>query len=146
MNIHTHLWGSILSLAILILHVFNHFSIFTSFFNLSYIKSLTHSSIFLPPILKSSSTSSSISDLSSIYNLNLIDPIIRESDWKDTLGFTIFLLSAVCCLGLSATFHTCVCHSQKVSFVFLFRKVERFDLTPDFSFHFSSFPFGFLDQ
>lgn len=146
MNIHTHLWGSILSLTILILHVFNHFSIFTSFFNQPYIKSLTHSSIFLPPILKSTSTSSSISGLSSIYNLNLIDPIIRESDWKDTLGFTIFLLSAVCCLGLSATFHTCVCHSQKVSLVFLFSKVREIRSDLDFSFHFSSSPFGFLDQ
>jgi len=35
--------------------------------------------------------------------------------WVDYVGFVIFLLSAIFCLGCSTTFHTLQCHSKEVS-------------------------------
>ncbi|GAA5949581.1 hypothetical protein JCM3765_002712 [Sporobolomyces pararoseus] len=36
-------------------------------------------------------------------------------EWVDTVGFCVFLVSAAICLGLSALFHTFVCHSMEVA-------------------------------
>ncbi|EJU05643.1 Hly-III related protein [Dacryopinax primogenitus] len=35
--------------------------------------------------------------------------------WIDVVGFVIYLLSAIFCLGCSTTFHTLSCHSKEVS-------------------------------
>ncbi|KZO95886.1 HlyIII-domain-containing protein [Calocera viscosa TUFC12733] len=35
--------------------------------------------------------------------------------WIDVVGFVIFLLSAIFCLGCSTTYHTLQCHSQEMS-------------------------------
>ncbi|KAJ3283459.1 hypothetical protein HK104_010375 [Borealophlyctis nickersoniae] len=43
---------------------------------------------------------------------------VKESTrWPDYVVMTIFILSAVICLGLSTMFHTCCCHSQKVAHI-----------------------------
>lgn len=109
-NIHTHLWGSLLSISILSLHLTHHFSLFPILREFLY--PITHHSIFYP-----SSLDASI--LSTVFKMDLTRNLgevssWRDPNWKDSTGFTIFLLSAFTCLGLSATFHTCVCHSQKV--------------------------------
>ncbi|GAA6059077.1 hypothetical protein JCM10212_002048 [Sporobolomyces blumeae] len=35
--------------------------------------------------------------------------------WADAVGFAFFLVSAATCLGLSASFHTLLCHSEEVA-------------------------------
>ncbi|ORY29742.1 hemolysin-III related-domain-containing protein [Naematelia encephala] len=40
------------------------------------------------------------------------DPLPVPPAWQDKLAFTVYLLSAVGCLGLSSGFHTVQCHSQ----------------------------------
>ncbi|KAJ3295781.1 hypothetical protein HK104_002341 [Borealophlyctis nickersoniae] len=39
----------------------------------------------------------------------------ESTKWSDHAVIIIFMLSAVTCLGCSATFHTCCCHSQAVA-------------------------------
>lgn len=42
-----------------------------------------------------------------------------KADYVDYLVLTLFFVTAVICLGTSATYHTLICHSQKVEAVWL---------------------------
>jgi adiponectin receptor len=48
----------------------------------------------------------------------LVRPFKSEAlpsvDWRDAAGFAVFLAAAFACLGGSATYHCCSCHSEKV--------------------------------
>ncbi|KAH7718972.1 Protein PAQR-2 [Aphelenchoides avenae] len=41
-----------------------------------------------------------------------------QIDWRDKIVFSTFFLGAISCLGLSCTFHTVQCHSERVGQIF----------------------------
>ncbi|KAL4400049.1 intracellular zinc ion homeostasis protein [Malassezia pachydermatis] len=102
MNIHTHLWGSVLAFIVLLLQLAD-----------------VHG--WLPPgpwpILSMESFPSHnplelFSDLG--LRMNRLERL-REPSHGDLAAMTVFLLSAMLCLGCSATYHTLACHSHKVA-------------------------------
>lgn len=111
-NIHTHLWGATGSAVILCLHILHHFEALPAV-----LRPLTHANIFLPQAsgrhLISSTTKSSLS----FPQVNSVFSVLDHSpnEWKDTVGFGIFLLAAITCLSLSTSFHTLACHSHAVA-------------------------------
>ncbi|XP_072038269.1 uncharacterized protein [Amphiura filiformis] len=45
----------------------------------------------------------------------LVTSILSEEDWRVILVYMMFFIGAITCLGFSWLFHTCSCHSDKVS-------------------------------
>lgn len=66
--------------------------------------------ILAPPTLLSQSSEPSILNLFPVPRADL--PSVSLAD---TVVFAVFLLGAVSCLGFSATYHCCSCHSPAVS-------------------------------
>lgn len=123
-NIHTHFWGALLSIVFLGIHVLHHIDAMPSF-----LRPLSHHDIFQPRILTTSAAALDPSHI--LTRLHLPNPrtsisastshasslLVEHSpnDWKDTAGFTIFLICAFSCLAFSSSYHTLQCHSQSLA-------------------------------
>ncbi|CAO1638352.1 unnamed protein product [Sympodiomycopsis kandeliae] len=108
-NIHTHFWGMIASILFLGLHFLHHIELFPQ-----WLRPISHHAIFLPRLFRPSEDSQHI--LQRLHLPNLLDAtsVVDHSanDWRDTAGFTIFLLCAISCLAFSSSYHTLQCHSH----------------------------------
>ncbi|CAO1616422.1 unnamed protein product [Parajaminaea phylloscopi] len=118
-NIHTHLWGATTSVTILGLHILHHFEALPRV-----LRPLTHASIFMPPTgakqafaaLAAKNPTASVLSLSLPTASTIYDSIEHSpNEWRDTVGFAIFLLAAITCLTFSTSFHTLACHSHALA-------------------------------
>lgn len=109
-NIHTHLWGALVSVAILGAHYLHHIDA-----SPAWLEPLAHHAIFTPKILRSSATIENAEHILSRLHLPTSPVLHSPNDWRDTVGFTIFLLCAISCLAFSSTYHTLQCHSHSVA-------------------------------
>ncbi|WFD33965.1 hypothetical protein MCUN1_000793 [Malassezia cuniculi] len=98
-NIHTHLWGSVLAFVLLSAHVLDMLGLLPWGHVLH---SATVDDLPLGPRL---------AKLARVIPLHHSAP----PDWQDIVGFGIFLASAAVCLGCSATYHTMSCHSRETA-------------------------------
>lgn len=98
-NIHTHLWGSVAALALLVLHVADMLGCFP-WGHLLHRASVDYLSL-----------GPGLSQVARILPLHQSAP----PDWHDIVGFSVFLVAAAVCLGCSATYHTMACHSREVA-------------------------------
>lgn len=115
-NIHTHLWGAVLAVVFLGLHLVHHFGTLPA-----WVRPLSHHSIFLPAILtRAEKTSDYLSTHLPGFHLPSAETAYiyvdyARNDWRDTAGFGCFLVAGVLCLGLSSSFHTVACHSRTLA-------------------------------
>lgn len=137
-NIHTHLWGAILAIFAVGLHILGNYELIPS-----WLHPITHHSIFYPqsinplPPKAIQNTGFLRSFLSQPFSKPaLIAPLAintfittpgheslfpwhdlraRQNTLADWLGFASYLAGAITVLTCSATFHTLHCHSEKVS-------------------------------
>ncbi|CAD6890425.1 unnamed protein product [Tilletia controversa] len=120
-NIHTHFWGAVLSVSLLILHL-QHLLLPSLSSNWPhFLRYLAHAPIFYPHALYFDAAkdlnaggggggSSEWLSLAHVPTENSHPP-----DARDIAGFASFFLGAVICLGFSATFHCCSCHSKRIA-------------------------------
>lgn len=99
MNIHTHLIGAVLAVIGLLLQ----------FADLSGLIHLGRFSLFAFPKASRFSELEYVKGVAMRINEKVIPP-----DALDHLTLTIFMVSAIVCLGCSATFHTFTCYSEAV--------------------------------
>jgi adiponectin receptor len=137
-NIHTHLWGAIVAIIAVGLHILGEFELIPS-----WLHPITHHSIFYPQSInplppRTTKTTNFWQSLLSRSDTNpaLIGPIAinalittpghesvypwhdvraRDNTYADWLGYASYLAGAITVLTCSATFHALHCHSEKVS-------------------------------
>lgn len=110
-NIHTHLWGAVASIVFLGLHVLHHVDALPSF-----VRPISHHRIFLPKILVSHDILDRFHLPTSASTHTVYSTVDHSAnDWKDTAGFTVFLLCALSCLAFSSSYHTLQCHSYSLA-------------------------------
>ncbi|KAE8268276.1 hypothetical protein A4X09_0g4064 [Tilletia walkeri] len=122
-NIHTHFWGALFSISLLVFHL-QHLLMpsLTPALPL-FIRYLSHAPIFYPASL-SFSTANNAPALGKdragqagewLSMAHVPTEYSHPPDTRDIAGFGSFFIGAVLCLGFSATFHCCSCHSKKIS-------------------------------
>jgi len=138
-NIHTHFWGALFSFSLLIFHV-QHLLFPSLSPNLPlFLRYIAHAPIFYPASLTFSRADRSdtaaqlraqLERITSVFGGDKQEPagwlslshvpteFSHPPDIRDVGGFGAFFLGAVLCLGFSATFHCCTCHSRKISAAF----------------------------
>lgn len=137
-NIHTHLWGAIIAIIAVGLHILGDYELIPT-----WLHAITHHSIFYPQAIKPLQTktekvSGFLQSLFSNSNASptLIAPLAinalittpghealfpwhdvraRDNTYADWLGYASYLAGAITVFTCSATFHTLHCHSEKVS-------------------------------
>jgi channel protein (hemolysin III family) len=133
-NIHTHLWGAVVAVLAIGLHVLGAYDSVPA-----WLYPITHHSIFYPQSIKSAASSSKLSSLASVFSRKssavaplLLNAVINMPGYQDIFphhhtyrlranhisdwaGYASFLTGALTVFACSATFHTVSCHSQQVA-------------------------------